>query len=152
MLVRTVPELSTTGAVRFSMEPSAGLPMTSPFFREDRQTVRLPHNVLLLHGSATAIIAHDPAGGRKQTLRLHGVKTSGTISILLNPVQGFHGPAGLDTATATGLSQVSASLVFHYAERRTFFFRIRGRTVTEMFMSGLFFAMLSAKFRAAERV
>lgn len=58
-------------------------------------------------GLAT-IIAHDPAGRRKQSLRLHGVKTSGTISIFLDQVQRFHGPAGLDTAPATGLSQVGA--------------------------------------------
>ncbi len=64
--------------------------------------------------AAATIITRDPAGRRKQSLRLHGVKTSGTISLFVDQVQRFHGPAGLDTATATGLSQVSASLLFYF--------------------------------------
>ncbi len=37
------------------------------------------------------IIAQDAAGRRKQSLRLHGVKTAKTISMIVEPVQILHG-------------------------------------------------------------
>jgi hypothetical protein len=65
------------------MEPSTGLRVIATSDQE------MSMNPFKFNG--TAIIAHVPAGRRKQSLRLHGVKTAKTISMIVEPVRILHG-------------------------------------------------------------